>query len=561
MKSQIAFDHGPVCVGSSYKDLITKKCVKIGCDSTENNLCGLVVKGKDPAPLGIQNLHQSVQITVLCIKSIVLQTNDHAWFVNLFEHLLVEKVRPENLSFDVLLSVLSERNGFIVSILPRDAQLSAWLFLSLSSTEIFQRLYLDINSRIQRTYNVDLCNVEITNIGQSKNITCSKNEEITILDNFSIAVNESQLVYQINKDEFINAKLDHEELLVMDLSNELVIMYSYSRVKIVRRIESKGKSQNVTSQSAIVCCPLPKNCELSNVNVIKHRAGEIRYECKKYDAVLGVCSLVGNSLSVVALTATLFTFAKFPRLRTKGMKYTSCLCFCLLVSQTTMLISPFVVSQLTLCRIFTVIQHLSLLMAFSFMALISLAIVKTFSSSDFGDTGSFGSFHFAAVMMWPLVFVTVSLVLANVPRVRFDYWRSDICWLDPGYALIFGFALPVAVVLLFNTVCFAITTKAIFDHRQNAALVGSQLTNVNMAKVHVKLALLMGLTWIFGFLSNVEYLVFLEYIFVLFNTFQGVFIFIAFILTPDVLKQYKLSLYSLKGRTDDNSKSTEQNKN
>ena len=534
MKPQIAFDQGPVCIGSSYKDVTTKECVNISCQTADNNLCGLAVHGYKPDSISIQDFHQSIEITVVFNYSIVLNGDINQWLVSLFERMLERTVTPDNIGIDVLHTVLPEGNNFVVSIVPRHTRHYAWLFAFLSSRDQLQYMFLKMKSYFRDIYVGDLDNLEITNVGHNKSIICWQNEHVRLLHSFFMAINDSKVVYKMNEGGVINARLGLEDLFVIDMSNSFSIVYSISRIKVVRNIKMKDDSNLATVQSALLCDPLPRNCKLQNVHVIKHSTGEVSYACKNYYGVLGILSLVGNSLSVIGLVATLFMFM-ISKVRSKGVKYASCLCICLLVAQTTMLISPFTTSQVLLCRTLTVIQHVSLLSAFSVMAFISFVIHKTFSGIGNVGTTKLRSYHYATVILWPLVFVAASLILTLIPSVHFDYWRSDVCWLDPGYALLFAFAVPVAVVLLFNIICFVLTAQNMIDHKQNASFAGSSLTNVDIAKVHAKLALLMGFTWIFGFLANIKYMAFLNYIFVLLNTLQGVFIFISFVLTSKVM--------------------------
>ena len=62
---------------------------------------------------------------------------------------------------------------------------------------------------------------------------------------------------------------------------------------------------------------------------------------------------------------------------------------------------------------------------------------------------------------------------------------------------------------------------------------------MNYLKIVSKIMTLMGTTWVFGFLANVESLNFLRYPFIILNASQGLAIFIFFVLSKEVVLRYK----------------------
>ena len=99
-----------------------------------------------------------------------------------------------------------------------------------------------------------------------------------------------------------------------------------------------------------------------------------------------------------------------------------------------------------------------------------------------------------------------------------------------------AFLIPIFLILLFNLVVFVIIIIVVIKHnlKKNKRL-GKSMTTKSAIKMLIPLTgvmLLFGLTWIFGvftFISEpgVSYTV--QFFFVFFNAFQGLFIFLFFV--------------------------------
>ncbi|GFS82189.1 g-protein coupled receptor Mth2 [Nephila pilipes] len=104
---------------------------------------------------------------------------------------------------------------------------------------------------------------------------------------------------------------------------------------------------------------------------------------------------------------------------------------------------------------------------------------------------------------------------------------NQFCWFGQRRALLIFFAVPLIIVMILNAAFFLDVTYVI----SRATLKTSRSHEATLKKrffMFMKLALIMGLTWIVGLVAAYADNVFLWYMFVIFNTLQGLFILVVF---------------------------------
>ncbi|XP_077866231.1 adhesion G-protein coupled receptor D1-like, partial [Saccoglossus kowalevskii] len=131
----------------------------------------------------------------------------------------------------------------------------------------------------------------------------------------------------------------------------------------------------------------------------------------------------------------------------------------------------------------------------------------------------------------PLLIVAISLA------IRFDgYGSNGICWLSYDNGLIWAFAGPVILVILINAIILILVLRVFMTLKANADKTEVEKLRIGIRAI-VMLQPLLGLTWLFGaFAVNAETLVF-QYLFIIFNALQGVFIFILHCAMNEDVKQ------------------------
>ena len=259
--------------------------------------------------------------------------------------------------------------------------------------------------------------------------------------------------------------------------------------------------------------------------------------------VQGILTLVGNIVSMACLVFTMTTYCMFEKIRTRPGKCVMNLCVALFFAQLSFQVSDTFLSYREACAAVAAFQHYTWLVAFLWMNVLAFDISCAFSDlvSSYGVRDK-TRIRVFSVYGWglPAVFVAVCLVLDFGTKLPFSYGSETMCWIAGPRAIAYYFATPVAVVITANTVLFVRTVVALRRAMSTASIARKPVQKKRSAFViYLRLTSLMGFTWLFGFLANIDVLSFLSYPFILCNTCQGVFICASFALTPTVRKLWK----------------------
>ena len=256
-----------------------------------------------------------------------------------------------------------------------------------------------------------------------------------------------------------------------------------------------------------------------------------------------ILTLVGLCLSITCLALTLFTYCLFSVLRTLPGKCIIGLCITLLIAQLLFLLNRHFTDNLHMCIVIAIILHYVWLSTFIWMAVLSYDISTTTSikSGLRGNEQKNKTFklYTLCACCCPAVVVGICVCIDNLTSGQFQYGGPANCWISGREALMYSFALPIAAILLFN-VCFFIKTVIELKAAKKAAKnIAKNQRNTSNLLVYVKISSLMGFTWVFGFAAAFTGISEIWYLFIVFNTLQGVFICISFTFTKRVWHMYK----------------------
>lgn len=111
------------------------------------------------------------------------------------------------------------------------------------------------------------------------------------------------------------------------------------------------------------------------------------------------------------------------------------------------------------------------------------------------------------------------------------------CYLNPATNFIWAFIVPVILIILANIGFFIIAATIMWKHQMRNRE-KSKVDNVcRWMKSAISLVVVMSLTWIFGILIIVvDQLAAVAYIYTIMVSFQGLFIFIIFILMSQAVR-------------------------
>ncbi|CAC5386735.1 unnamed protein product [Mytilus coruscus] len=225
-----------------------------------------------------------------------------------------------------------------------------------------------------------------------------------------------------------------------------------------------------------------------------------------HEKTLSYISAIGCGISILFLIITLVVYFKnWNRIRSDKAKILANLCIALILSYALFLCLWAPLSDIkALCITFAVLLHYIFLVDFSMM--LAMAIEIGFQ---------------------------VLYVLPTKSRVK---WLIPICWgkhcwLSVDNGLIWAFIGPALVIVLVNLVILVLVIRTLFrTMRSKPGRSQKSKSRLEKTKSGVRsicvLAPLFGVTWVFGVLSISRDLVVFQYLFAIFNSLQGFFIFV-----------------------------------
>ena len=262
------------------------------------------------------------------------------------------------------------------------------------------------------------------------------------------------------------------------------------------------------------------------------------------DIVLVVLTYIGLSLSILSFVLVLVTYSLFKELRTLPGINLMNLCFAHLLVDLLYFATGYIKAKVA-CTVIAVLLHYFFLASFMWMSIIAFETWQIFSKLRIQDRirskrkKCFRLLRrFSLGWLCVLGFVVVCVALNQSNTVTLQYGGTKGCWINNAYANLFFFGLPVALSLSFNVIFFALTVRAIRKTNNQTRRVTQ---NHQTATVFLKIFILMGFTWVFGFL-NVLVSHYFQYPFIIFTTLQGLYVALAFVFTTRVKQMYYMLL-------------------
>ncbi|XP_038044259.1 adhesion G-protein coupled receptor G7-like [Patiria miniata] len=131
----------------------------------------------------------------------------------------------------------------------------------------------------------------------------------------------------------------------------------------------------------------------------------------------------------------------------------------------------------------------------------------------------------------PMVIVACTFV---VPYLVTGQWEleDEYCFLTPGNALYFCVLLPVGMMLLFNVFIFILLVRRLVCQRIESSVTRREThldASIRHGRLMLPISLLLGATWLVGFLAVEDATYFFQWIFAVLNSLLGLAIFLLFI--------------------------------
>ncbi|TRY58347.1 hypothetical protein DNTS_030970 [Danionella cerebrum] len=374
--------------------------------------------------------------------------------------------------------------------------------------------------------------------------------------NYSLIVNSPVITAAINKD---SNKVYLSEPVVFTVKhiqqseenfNPNCSFWSYSKRTMTGYWSTQDCRLLGTNRTHTSC-----SCtHLTNFAVLMAHV-EVKKADQVHELLLDVITWVGILLSLVCLLICIFTFCFFRGLQSDRNTIHKNLCISLFIAETLFLTGINRADQPIVCAVFAALLHFFFLAAFTWMFLegvqLYIMLVEVFESEYsrtkyFYLTGygvpavivavsaavDYRSYGTERVIRY-LFFIEGACLTVSVAWNTHSYSSASTpaglqrCWLRLDTYFIWSFIGPATLIIMLNVIFLGIALYKMFHHTAILKPDSGCLDNIKSWVIGaIALLCLLGLTWAFGLMYINESTVIMAYLFTIFNSLQGMFIFI-----------------------------------
>ncbi|XP_023232841.1 latrophilin Cirl-like isoform X3 [Centruroides sculpturatus] len=256
--------------------------------------------------------------------------------------------------------------------------------------------------------------------------------------------------------------------------------------------------------------------------LMKRRSVQLSY---KNETSLIVVTYIGCIISIACLLLTVLAFQIFREIKNDHITIHKNLCICLLIAETIFIGGINQTHLRILCGIVAGLLHYFFLSAFLWMLLegfhIYILLVEVFESEK-----SRIKWYYAIAYLLPAIIVGISAAVDP-----YSFGTEQHCWLRADNYFIFSFIGPLILVVMINFFFLGFSAFIICHRKKHNSTIKtkeqSKLANTkNYIRGASMLVMLLTITWIFGVIYLRKESIIMAYIFTVFNSLQGLFIFI-----------------------------------
>lgn len=257
-----------------------------------------------------------------------------------------------------------------------------------------------------------------------------------------------------------------------------------------------------------------------------------------------IVSVTCLTLSVLCSVFTLLTYCMFGDLRTQPGLNNMGLVVSLIIAQ---ILFQFGIGQAGLipdwaCNVIGLLLHLFWLMVIFWMNVCTIHMFSVFrrlrkmklrrTDKLVRTTVIYSVYCFVASS----VFVVINTITTFISSNGDDFgYGGQICFISKSEMLGYMFAYPIFLIVFVNILLFLFVA---FQINRIPNVQSSIKSNRNYLLIYANLASITGLTWVSGAVFYTTNSELIEYIFIIFNAGQGVFIFLSFVCNKRVLRMY-----------------------
>ncbi|KAJ8032587.1 G-protein coupled receptor Mth2 [Holothuria leucospilota] len=250
-------------------------------------------------------------------------------------------------------------------------------------------------------------------------------------------------------------------------------------------------------------------------------------------------------IAVICLLVTFFIYAKFSSLRnTFGivvMVFVKSLALGIIILQ---FVNPYITNIPWFCSLMGIVAHWLWISIFCWMTVLAYDLHHTFSASNMRIVKRI---HRNALIIyfgvgWGLPFIVVAVciilwIFTDVP-IRYGSHSGEDCWIYDSPVTLVAVCGPLLLCIFTNLILYILIIKGILEHRsttrearrsvratRNSSQAGSLFPELIVC---IKISLLMGFTWLSGFIAPLTNIDAFKYLFYFLMLLQAILIFIFF---------------------------------
>ncbi|CAI5641043.1 unnamed protein product [Oreochromis niloticus] len=445
-------------------------------------------------------------------------------------------VLAENLIEPAIVKVPAENILLEVCVLSTDGQVQDFRFPQTSKSGMTLQLSSNTVKVNSKNGVAKLVFVLYKHLGQflsTENATLRGMGDLN-KHNLSLTVNSHILSASITKESsrvfvadpviFTLEHLDKEHYYNPNCS-----FWNYSERSMMGYWSTQGCKLLETNKSHTTC-----SCShLTNFAILMAHRGNVR-DGSVHEVLLTVITRMGIAVSLVCLAISLFTFCFFRGLQSDRNTIHKNLCLNLFIGELLFLVGINMTEPKLVCSIIAGVLHFCFLAAFVWMCLegvqLYLMLVEVFESEF-----SRRKYYYMSGYLIPAVVVGISAAIDYR-----SYGTQRACWLRVDNHFIWSFIGPVTFIIVVNVIFLVVTMYKMVKHSTSMKPDSSRLGGIRSWVLGAfALLCLLGLTWSFGLFFLNESSIVMAYLFTIFNTLQGMFIFIFHcLLQKKVRKEY-----------------------
>lgn len=292
---------------------------------------------------------------------------------------------------------------------------------------------------------------------------------------------------------------------------------------------------------------------LQEDGVVVCQPPDVFFGTDKFSPVMGYVTFACLGVSLVCLVVHLIISCIAPELQNLSGKNLFSLSLALVGAYASFLANMFTVdiSEIA-CLVLAVVMYYFYLAAFFWMLNIGFDVARTLKLATtelrLTSGAQWGKYLAYCFVGWvlPALIVTAAVVIdvmdfEEIPEIFKPGFGSSLiglCWFSRRTSLLIYFVIPFSIIMSLNLVFFLSSACMVWETTRSSAKITTSGPKTNFY-LYLRLFILMGLSWCAGVVAGGLDIEEVWYIFLVFNTLQGLFILVFFSCSKKVVTSVK----------------------